>query len=347
MPVLSDPTTAAVGPRVTVRASAAVELCWVLHAALREDFRAGHRALQVVFDEHPELLADAAGFWADGASNGLGFLELLVLAHHGDELFAPDLDGLMARIEELGATVPAQLAFNSESPQDRLVLQGRLARLRRTPSLRRRYAALVAETWSAVRPAWEHAGRRAVEAACADKREQLARGVAWPEVVRTDCDLGDQSSHLATELGPTGELAIVPAYFTHKGLLLDLPGMVVVGVRADSSDARTRVRTETLARALKTLADPTRLGIVDLLMSGPSTVTELARRFGVAQPTVSNHVKLLRGVGLVRDARVGTRRQLVVDPDVVAEILDQLRTMLEPALPVDAPGAPGGEHRRH
>jgi DNA-binding transcriptional ArsR family regulator len=86
-----------------------------------------------------------------------------------------------------------------------------------------------------------------------------------------------------------------------------------------------------LARRLKTLADPTRLGIVDLLVQGPSTVSELARHFGIAQPTASNHVKLLRDAGLVTDVRVGTRRQLSVDSATLEELLDHLRTMLSPS----------------
>ena len=111
---------------------------------------------------------------------------------------------------------------------------------------------------------------------------------------------------LVAGVTPDGELAVVPAYFTHKSMLFDLPGLVVVGVRAEPSDAESRARTQSLARRLKTLADPTRLGMVDHLVQGPSTVSELARHFGIAQPTASNHVKLLRDAGLVTDVRVGS-----------------------------------------
>ena len=135
---------------------------------------------------------------------------------------------------------------------------------------------------------------------------------------------------LVASVTPEGELAVVPAYFTHKSMLFDLPGLVVMGVRADATEAESRARTTALARRLKTLADPTRLGMVDLLVRGPSTVSELARHFGIAQPTASNHVKLLRDAGLVTDVRVGAQRQLTVDPGVVEDLLDHLRAVLDP-----------------
>ena len=154
-----------------------------------------------------------------------------------------------------------------------------------------------------------------------------------------ECDIGDLLSRLVAGLGDEGELTVIPAYFTHKSLLFDLPGLVVVGVRADPSGAESRARTESLARRLKTLADPTRLGIVDHLVKGPSTVSELARQFGIAQPTASNHVKLLRDAGLVTEVRIGSRRQLTLDPTTVGDLVDHLRAILEPTLDGAVPGA--------
>jgi DNA-binding transcriptional ArsR family regulator len=340
MPWLDDAAFTSPGPRVTVRPSSPVELCWVLHAALREDFREGHPALRALFEEHPALLEQAAAFWQDGASPGLGFLELLVLAHQSDVLFDLDPGELFSNIDGPAFPSSTPLSLTSESEADRLVVVDRLARLRRTKRLRHDYATLLDAVWAAVGPTWERTGRRAVEAVCVDRREQLARGAAWPEIARSECDIGDLVSRLVAGLGPDGELCVVPAFFTHKGLVFDLPGLVVVGVRADPASPEGQFRTQLLARRLKTLADPTRLGIVDQLVSGPRTVTELARHFRVAQPTVSNHVKLLRDAGLVTDVRVGSRRQLALDPATVGELLDHLRAMLAPT----ADGAPTAGH---
>ena len=325
------------GPRVTVRASGPVELCWVLHAAQKKEFRDAHPALGAMYAERPELLEQAATFWDDDASPGLGFLELLVLAHEGDELFAVDLGGLFSKLDGLGSRAQPHLSLASESATDRQVVIDRLGRLRRSRRLRQSYGDLLESVWSAISPTWEQWGRRAVETVCADKRDQLARGAQWPEITRIECDIGDLLSRLVAGLGDEEELTVIPAYFTHKSLIFDLPGLVVVGVRADPSGAESRARTESLARRLKTLADPTRLGIVDHLVQGPSTVSELARHFGIAQPTASNHVKLLRDAGLVVDVRIGSRRQLALDPATVGDLVDHLRAMVVPSHHADSP----------
>jgi DNA-binding transcriptional ArsR family regulator len=338
MPSL-DNAVARRGPRVTVRASAPVELCWALHAAQKKEFRDAHPALRALYAEDPELLDQAATFWDDDASPGLGFLELLVLAHEGNELFAVDLGGLFSELDALASRTQPHLSLASESASDRQVVIDRLARLRRSRRLRQSYCDLLQSVWSAIGPTWLQWGRRAVETVCADKREQLARGATWPEITRIECDIGDLLSRRVVGLGDEEELTVIPAYFTHKSLLFDLPGRVVVGVRADPSGAESRARTESLARRLKTLADPTRLGIVDHLVKGPSTVSELARHFGIAQPTASNHVKLLRDAGLVTDVRVGSRRQLMLDPTTVGDLVDHLRALVEPTLDTAAPAA--------
>ena len=147
-------------------------------------------------------------------------------------------------------------------------------------------------------------------------------------MARSECDFGELLDRTVADLEPDGELVVVPAFFTHKGLLVDLPGVVVVGVRTDTTGAQARARTEALARRLKAISDPTRLAMLDALRNGPRTVTEIAVAFGLAQPTVSNHVKVLRDAGLVTDVREGTRRHLVVEHDEVEELLANLHGVL-------------------
>jgi ArsR family transcriptional regulator, arsenate/arsenite/antimonite-responsive transcriptional repressor len=57
----------------------------------------------------------------------------------------------------------------------------------------------------------------------------------------------------------------------------------------------------TLAERLKTLADPTRLRMLDLLAQGqePLCVCHITERFSIHQPTISHHLRLLREAGLV------------------------------------------------
>ena len=68
------------------------------------------------------------------------------------------------------------------------------------------------------------------------------------------------------------------------------------------------------------LGDPTRQAILDLLLEGPQPVGELAALLPVSRPAVSQHLKVLKGVGLVVDRHEGTRRVYRVDPAGVAPV---------------------------
>ncbi|HZU73861.1 MAG TPA: metalloregulator ArsR/SmtB family transcription factor [Acidimicrobiales bacterium] len=52
------------------------------------------------------------------------------------------------------------------------------------------------------------------------------------------------------------------------------------------------------------LADPTRRRVVEELGAGPRRAGELARLAGVSAPTMSRHLKVLLGAGVVADERV-------------------------------------------
>lgn len=67
-------------------------------------------------------------------------------------------------------------------------------------------------------------------------------------------------------------------------------------------------------RTLTALADPTRRAIYERLATKPASVAEIARAMPVSQPAVSQHLKALKGAGLVRDKAEGARRIYSVDP---------------------------------
>jgi DNA-binding transcriptional ArsR family regulator len=64
---------------------------------------------------------------------------------------------------------------------------------------------------------------------------------------------------------------------------------------------------------LTALGDPTRQAILDLLLDEPRPVGELAALLPVSRPAVSQHLKVLKEVGLVVDRQDGTRRVYRVD----------------------------------
>jgi DNA-binding transcriptional ArsR family regulator len=62
------------------------------------------------------------------------------------------------------------------------------------------------------------------------------------------------------------------------------------------------------------LADPTRVAIVERLAERPMAVGDLAAGLPVSRPAVSQHLKVLKAAGLVRDQADGTRRIYSLDP---------------------------------
>ena len=71
---------------------------------------------------------------------------------------------------------------------------------------------------------------------------------------------------------------------------------------------------------LTALGDPTRQAIFERLSHGPLAVGQLAGALPVSRPAVSQHLRVLKDVGLVFDRQEGTRRLYQVDPDGLAQL---------------------------
>jgi len=71
-----------------------------------------------------------------------------------------------------------------------------------------------------------------------------------------------------------------------------------------------------LSLTFAALADPTRRAILARLASGEADVSELTRPFGLSQPSISKHLKVLERAGLVASTRDAQRRprSLVATP---------------------------------
>jgi DNA-binding transcriptional ArsR family regulator len=97
-------------------------------------------------------------------------------------------------------------------------------------------------------------------------------------------------------------------------------------------------------RLLDALGDPTRRAIFEHLGERPSAVVDLAAQLPVSRPAVSQHLKVLKEAGLVRDVRVGTRHVYSLDPDGLARLRDYMDRFWNTALQsfkarVEGPGA--------
>ncbi|MEU8284683.1 metalloregulator ArsR/SmtB family transcription factor [Micromonospora sp. NPDC048905] len=80
------------------------------------------------------------------------------------------------------------------------------------------------------------------------------------------------------------------------------------------------------------LGDPSRLAIVQRLAERPHAVGELADDLPISRPAVSQHLKVLKGAGLVVDQSVGTRRVYRLSPVGLTALRDQLDTFWRRAL---------------
>ena len=85
-------------------------------------------------------------------------------------------------------------------------------------------------------------------------------------------------------------------------------------------------------QVLEALADPTRRAIFERVRQRPRTVGELAELAGIRQPTVSQHLRVLREARLVTDRRDGTRRYYGADREGLAELRRYIESLWDDVL---------------
>ena len=70
-----------------------------------------------------------------------------------------------------------------------------------------------------------------------------------------------------------------------------------------------------LDATLRALADGNRRAILGVVRDRPRAVGEIATEMAMSQQTVSHHLRVLRGSGLVSETREGTRHLFLVRAD--------------------------------
>ena len=78
-------------------------------------------------------------------------------------------------------------------------------------------------------------------------------------------------------------------------------------------------RDATLDLAFQALADPSRRAMVDRLVQGPATVSELAKPLAMSLPGVMQHLAVLEASGLVISEKIGRTRTCKIDPKVLSQ----------------------------
>ena len=84
------------------------------------------------------------------------------------------------------------------------------------------------------------------------------------------------------------------------------------------------------------LGDPTRVLILYALSGGPLCVSEMVEELNVSQPTVSRHLRVLRGRGLVNTEREGTNIYYSLTDKRIVDALNLLRAVLQAQMEAEA-----------
>jgi DNA-binding transcriptional ArsR family regulator len=106
-----------------------------------------------------------------------------------------------------------------------------------------------------------------------------------------------------------------------------------------------------LDKTFAALADPTRRTLVERLVQGPATVSELAKPLPMSLPAAMLHLKVLEDSGLVTSHKVGRVRTCRIDPKMLSQAeqwvaerrqmwersLDRLGAFLDQTKPPDQP----------
>lgn len=77
-------------------------------------------------------------------------------------------------------------------------------------------------------------------------------------------------------------------------------------------------------RVFQALADQTRRDMVERLIGGPASVSQLAEPLAMSLPAVMQHLRVLEACGLVRTEKVGRVRTCRVEPTVLRMAEDWL-----------------------
>lgn len=140
--------------------------------------------------------------------------------------------------------------------------------------------------------------------------------------VRTGARRQTANSHVAS-----GGFAVA-----QHGMVKQSQAALDPGFKPSVSVCLPLVATYQTADPWAALADGTRRTIFKRLAGGPMAVGELAEGLPVSRPAVSQHLKVLKCAGLVRDRAAGTRRVYQVDPDGLAALRAELDVFWDRAL---------------
>src|SRR3974377_656465 len=84
--------------------------------------------------------------------------------------------------------------------------------------------------------------------------------------------------------------------------------------------------------ALAALSDPTRRLVFERGLAVPRPVTAIAEGLPVSRPAVSQHLKVLKEAGRIKQGRPGTRGRYVANPQALGELRAAIEAMWRESL---------------
>lgn len=86
---------------------------------------------------------------------------------------------------------------------------------------------------------------------------------------------------------------------------------------------------DSLSAVFSALGHPTRRAILARLATGEASVSELSEPFGLSQPTISKHLKVLEDAGLIETSRDAQRRPRRLRLSAMKEAADWIEPFRE------------------
>jgi DNA-binding transcriptional ArsR family regulator len=326
-----------VGKRVcrAVSPSAPSELAWLLNL-LTQTARYAEPALAELDGSllpgigrlRKPIQQQITQMWDDGLA---GCPELLYAAREADCVFDDELTRFLAWLARPGEKSTVVHAMLTEPDRDRPAIADRLRRLRDDAKARHTYRSVLVEVWRLASSAWQRSDRAVVTEACSAWKARLTTGASIEELVpprhplayAERLEFDDLFTHRT-------EFAVSPLYFCMSGgHVVDLDEYAHIAVPASDLLPVRKVRDAAfVSDRLRVLAEPARVHILIQLLSAPSGVMDVARSLRMSQPTVSGHLKILRGAGLVQPRRFGTRTVMVASRKRIERLLEDARATI-------------------
>ncbi len=80
--------------------------------------------------------------------------------------------------------------------------------------------------------------------------------------------------------------------------------------------------------AFKAISDERRRTILKILGKGAASAGEIASKFNISQPTVSNHLKILKEAGLITEQKIKQNRIYSLNRQELRKIIESIEELI-------------------